>query len=157
MATRKLIIAALCCGLLILLAGGVWLVATAGDDDTSEPLLQMGQTSQVGEVVATVADAQVDGTDAVLVVDLSLAPSAPESVDDLATGWALLSPSGADVVRAPDAPTDTGIPPCATETLAAGAAKRCSVSFTLSEEETTLAGYTAVYERSGDTAAWLVQ
>ena len=79
MATRKLIIAALCCGLLILLAGGVWLVATAGDDDTSEPLLNVGETAQVDDLVATVADGQVDGTTAVLVVDMSLPPSASQS------------------------------------------------------------------------------
>ncbi len=157
MATRKLIIAALCCGLAILFAGGVWLVASAKDDSTSSPLLTMGQTAQVGELVATVADGQVDGTKAVLVVDLSLAPSAPESVTDLATGWTLLSPSGADVTRSPDAPTPTGIPACASATVSAGSTQRCSVSYTLSEAESTLTGYTAVYTRGDDTAAWLVQ
>lgn len=156
MATRKLIIAALCCGLLILLAGGVWLVATAGDDDTSEPLLNVGQTAQVDDLVATVADGQVDGTTAVLIVDMSLPPSASQSVTDLATGWTLLSPSGADVTRAPDAPSATGIPPCATTTVDAGKTQRCALIFTLSEAETDLSGYTAVYERGGDTAAWLV-
>jgi hypothetical protein len=154
-ATRKLIIAALCCGLLILLAGGVWLVATE-DDDTSEPLLNVGETAQVDDLVATVADGQVDGTTAVLVVDMSLPPSASQSVTDLATGWTLLSPSGADVTRAPDAPTATGIPACATTTVDAGTTQRCSLTFTLSGPETDLSGYTAVFERGGDTAAWRV-
>ena len=156
MATRKLIIAALCCGLLILLAGGVWLVATGGDDDTSEPLLQVGQTAQVGELVVTVADGQVDGTDATLVVDMALPPSAAESVTDLAAGWTLLSPSGAGVTRAAGAPTATGIPACASETVDAGTTKRCALAFTLSEPESSLSGFTAVYERGGDTEAWLV-
>jgi hypothetical protein len=154
-ATRKLIIAALCCGLLILLAGGVWLVATAGDDDTSEPLLNMGQTAQVGDLVVTVADGQADGTAAAVIVDMSLPPSAPDSVTDLATGWTLVDPDGAGVARG-DTPTATGIPACATATVDAGTTKRCALTFTLGEPVSDLSGFTAVYERGGDTAAWLV-
>ena len=62
----------------------------------------------------------------VLVVDMSLPPSASESVTDLATGWTLLSPSGADVTRAPDVPSATGIPACATTTVDSGTTQRCA-------------------------------
>ena len=113
-ATRKLIFAALVCGLAILLAGGVWLVSSSSSDDDSgiDDLLQMGQPATLGGVTATVADAQTAGPDAVVIVDMSIATGGPSEVTDLSTGWSLLSPTGAAVTPAPDAQPPATIESC---------------------------------------------
>ncbi len=158
MATRKLIFAALVCGLAILLAGGVWLVSSSSDDDSSNgELLQMGQSATLGGVVTTVADAQSAGSDAVVIVDMSIAPNGPSEVTDLSAGWSLLSPTGAAVTLAPDAPPPPAIESCTTAIATPGGSARCAVSFILSEPTGSLIGYTAVWERDGERAAWLVQ
>lgn len=157
MATRKLIFAALVCGLAILLAGGVWLVSSSSDDDANDELLVVGQTATVGDVVVTVADGQSNNTDAVLVVDMAVAPDGPSEVTDLATGWSLLSPTGAPVTRATGGEAPGGLEPCDTATATSDTPARCFVSFTLTEPAGSLIGFTAVYERDGDRAAWLVQ
>jgi hypothetical protein len=158
-ATRKLIFAALVCGLAILLAGGVWLVSSSSSDDDSEidDLLEMGQPATLGGVTATVADAQTAGADAVVIVDMSIATGGPSEVTDLSTGWSLLSPTGAAVTPAPDALPPATIESCTGATTTPGAPTRCAVSFTLSEPTGSLIGFTAVWERDGERAAWLVQ
>ena len=157
-ATRKLIFAALVCGLAILLAGGVWLVSSSSDDDSSNgDLLQMGQPATLTGVTATVADAQTAGGTAVLIVDMSIAPDGPSEVTDLSTGWSLLSPTGAAVTMVPDAQPPATIESCTTATATPASSARCAVSFTLSEPTGSLIGYTAVWERGGERAAWLVQ
>jgi hypothetical protein len=157
-ATRKLIFAALVCGLAILLAGVVWLVSSSSDDASSGgELLDMGQSATLGGVTATVADAQTAGGQAVLIVDMSIAPDGPSEVTDLSIGWSLLSPTGAAVTMVPDAPPPATIESCTTATATPGGSARCAVTFTLSEPTGSLIGYTAVWERDGERAAWLVQ
>jgi hypothetical protein len=156
-ATRKLIFAALVCGLAILLAGGVWLVSSSSDDDSSNgDLLVVGQKATVGDIEATVADGQATETDAVLVVDMSVVADGPSEITDLATGWSLLSPTGAAVTMVLGGELTT-IEPCETATATPGAPTRCVLAFDLTEPVGSLIGFTAVYERNGERAAWLVQ
>ena len=57
--TRKLIIASLVCGLLILMAGTVKLLQTAADTKPTVKLLAPGQTAEIGAVAITVRDVQI--------------------------------------------------------------------------------------------------
>jgi hypothetical protein len=111
----------------------------------------------VGDIEAIVADGQATETDAVLVVDMSVVADGPSEVVDLAEGWSLLSPTGAPVTMVPDAPPPATFEPCATATATPGASTRCVLSFDLTEPVGSLIGFTAVYERDGERAAWLVQ
>jgi len=57
--TRKLIIASLVCGLLILVAGTAKLLQTANDTDSTPNLLKIGTAAVVGDITVRVNDVQV--------------------------------------------------------------------------------------------------
>jgi hypothetical protein len=59
--TRTLLLLAVGCGLLILLAGAVLLVQLSGQDEVAGPLA-LGQTGRAGDAVVTVEDAVDDGS-----------------------------------------------------------------------------------------------
>ena len=158
MATRKLIVAALCCGLAILLAGGLWLVATASSNDsTTSPLLSIGESATVGDLVITVTRSDlVDGALAT-VVDISLSSESGGAVDDLASGWAALSPTGEQLSLVAPPPLPSGAPPlCAAATVAPGATQECLLFFGSGEGATSSTGYTVVYKSAEGSAAWVV-
>ena len=156
MATRKLIIAALCCGLAILLAGGVWLVASGKDDAKTSPLLEAGQPAKVGGLGVTTLGGALDGQELVLTVEGGV-PEGGSTVDDFAAGWSVTSPTGAKLVRAADREVDLDVPPCSTERIDPGATARCFMLFTLDSPQPSAAGFTTVYSRDHDIAAWLLQ
>ena len=156
MATRKLIIAALCCGLAILLAGGVWLVASGKDDAKTSPLLEAGQTSTVGGLVVTTMGGALDGQDLVLTVE-GVVPEGGSTVDDFAAGWSVVSPTGAKLTRTADREIALDVPPCSTARIEPGATVQCFMLFALDSPQTAAAGFTTVYSRDHDIAAWLLQ
>ena len=119
MATRKLIIAALCCGLAILLAGGLWLVASGKDDAKTSPLLEAGQQANVGGLDVTTLGGALDGQELVLTVE-GVVPEGGSTVDDFAAGWSVVSPTGAKLIRAADREVDLDVPPCSTPRIEPG-------------------------------------
>jgi hypothetical protein len=155
-ATRKLIIAALCCGLAILLAGGVWLVASGKDDDKTSPLLEAGQPAKVGGLGVTALGGALDGQDLVLTVEGGV-PEGGSTLDDFGSGWSVVSPTGAKLARAADREVDLDVAPCSTEHIEPGATARCFILFALDSPQTSVAGFTTVYSRDDDIAAWLLQ
>lgn len=122
MSTRRLIAAALLCGLAILLAGGIFLVNLAAnqDDLTVPDLLVLGQSADVEGVQATVLSA--DATDRALVLHVRL-QAAGEPVADAADGWAVVIGSIRDPL---ETATDT---PCAGREVPAGATVECDLAF----------------------------
>lgn len=84
MSTRKLILLALVCGLVILLAGGVKLLQVA-TDDTEVTVLALGEQALVGDMAARVLTVDRTATATVVEVELS-------GVDtpDAALGWIML-------------------------------------------------------------------
>ncbi|HMK10480.1 MAG TPA: hypothetical protein VK461_02745 [Acidimicrobiales bacterium] len=156
MATRKLIVAALCCGLAILLAGGLWLVATAKDESRTSPLLSIGESATVGDLVLTVTSSDLTDGALATVVDVSLSSEASSAVGDLARGWSAVSPSGQQLsLVAP--PLPSGAPPlCAATTVAPGATEECLLFFGSEEGTASSTGYTLVYKAADGAAAWVV-
>lgn len=84
MSTRKLILASLVCGLVILFAGGIKLLQVAGD--TAEvTMLAVGEQAQVGDMTVRVVG--VAKTASATVVSIELAGVA---VDEASVGWIML-------------------------------------------------------------------
>lgn len=124
MSTRRLILTALACGLVILLAGGIQLVRLTGSEAT--PLPGIGQARTVSAVRVT--PVSVADTDALLVVTVDLVAAAPEAEGTAAgSGWRLLR--GADLHQ----PLNTGggdaqAVPCASVTVGS-VVTRCVLVF----------------------------
>lgn len=156
MATRKLIIAALCCGLAILLAGGLWLVATGNsDNDKTVPLLDPGQSATVGGLDVTVLGGALDGARLVLTVQAT-APAGGETITDFASGWRVLSPSGQTLATASGAVGAANGPPCSDASLDPGTTLTCHMLFAVDADASSVTGFSTVYERDGDSGAWLL-
>lgn len=86
MSTRKLIIASLICGLLILVAGTVQLLQTANEDVQTINLLRVGAASVVGGVEVAVDDVKVTAERTLVTVTMNgLAGKSP------LTGWSMLA------------------------------------------------------------------
>ena len=89
MSTRKLIVASLICGLLILVAGTVKLLQSTTADMPTGSLLKLGATATFGEsdkISVTVRDVQV--TDERTLVDIEMTGLAGASPLD---GWSMLA------------------------------------------------------------------
>jgi hypothetical protein len=87
--TRKLIVASLVCGLLILVAGTVKLLQSTSADAPTDSLLKLGATAtfgESGEIGVTVQDVQV--TDEQTLVDVQMSGLAGASPLD---GWSMLA------------------------------------------------------------------
>jgi len=84
--TRKLIIASLICGLLILVAGTIKLLQTANETTTTSSLLSIGTTTTIGNVSVTVNDVDVTSDRTLVNVTMrGLAGTSPTS------GWLMLA------------------------------------------------------------------
>jgi hypothetical protein len=122
--TRTLILAAMACGLAILVAGGafLWRVIANKDELTVPDATGVGQSQQVGPVSATVTGARdVDGA---VVVQVRL--QSTESLADAGTGWAFVV--GGDI-RQPVAVPASGGPACAGTAVPAGRSVDCALAF----------------------------
>ena len=86
MRTRTLLLLAVSCGLVILIAGSVFFLRLA-NQETQVPLLVIGSTGSAGDATVTVED--VDSTESALVVTLTLG-----GVDDAGglDGFSLVAP-----------------------------------------------------------------
>jgi len=111
MKTRNLIILSICCGLMIVLAGGFKLFQVA-TDRTEVPVNKLGVAATIGDMTATVT--LIDESTEGISVAIEMSGVAGDSVID---GWRLLGdgkvlePSGAVLDGACDASTkvpDTG-------------------------------------------------
>jgi hypothetical protein len=138
MSTRKLILWALVCGVLILGAGTFKLWQTSGSD-ARVTLLQLSDTALLGDM--TVSVQAVTKTETNVLVEVTMV--GVEGADAL-SGWRMLS--GGVVSEAVEAPT-TVENPCSTtkqsETV------ECVVAFPVSEGTPTIA-----YIRAGQQEQW---
>ena len=90
MSTRKLIIASLVCGLLILVAGSAKLLQTANEPQEAPRLYAIGTTVQVGGLDVTVSSLQVtaEQTLAEITMDnFAVVPMGSSPLD----GWSMLA------------------------------------------------------------------
>jgi hypothetical protein len=142
--TRKLIIASLICGLLILVAGTVKLLQTATDSEATPSLLALGTTAELGSVSVIVRDVQV--TNEQTLVDFVIRGV---DVTEVSEGWSMLANGE---ITAP-------IAPAACEQRASGAASDaanqsdelvCTLKFVAARGTPTI-----VYERDGEKRQWL--
>lgn len=140
MKTRNLLLLAVACGLLILVAGGVKLLQVSSDTPRVD-VLEVGETGQVGDMTVTVTDSHV--ADGQLLVGVELV-----GVDDpdggtsfwLAVAGAQLEPDRA----APDACAATS----ATQPVS------CVLRFDVSDVGG--AGRLLVYQRAGERLRWQI-
>lgn len=143
--TRRLILAALLCGIAILVAGGIQLLVLAGRGDQRAPdaLLGLGTAATVEGVRATVVSSH-PSTDR---LELEVEMSSTSAVDDAAEGWVLLSRSGTRLEARPPASE-------ACDGLAVGSDPvRCRLGFAPPAEGGTTV---AVYARGSRRASWTV-
>ena len=86
MSTRKLIVASLVCGLLILVAGTVKLLQTASEGDIAPLVLAPGESVAIGSLSVMVNDIEVTNERTLVNVTMSgLAGASPLE------GWAMLA------------------------------------------------------------------
>jgi hypothetical protein len=145
--TRKLILAALACGVAILVAGGVLLVnLTLNRDELTVPdLLAMGEVAEVDGVRATVLGSRAVGPDVVAVrVRLRAPDSGP--VRDAGQGWALVIGSARDRVGLTDELSET---PCDGLEVAPAREQECDLGFAAAEGSQFVE-----YARGGERARW---
>ena len=142
MSTRKLILAALACGLAILLAGGVQLfLLSRGSNQAS--VLAEGATTKVATVQVTVVSSTLEGAEVVAVV--RLAPTL--AVGDAAEGWAL----NANGLQTPRTPSDGPVVACQGKVVAPGASLTCRVAFAAGKGSRLMS-----YARGDLRAVWLL-
>jgi hypothetical protein len=142
MSTRRLILAALVCGLAILVAGGAQLFRLSGSSSVTVDTARVGESRSVGGVRATVLSGAVDGT--VTVVRVRLEPEA--AIADASSGWAL-NAGGLRAQVAP--PAGRADAPCRGAAVAAGASLTCELAFATGEARATVS-----YSSGGQQRLW---
>lgn len=139
MSTRRLILAALVCGLAIVLAGGVKLFQIATEDE-KVTLLSLGEKATLGDMTVSVVSVTPGENRTVVVVSMSGVDGA-----DALEGWRMLA--GGEV-SAPTAGPWGGLDEPACATVGDGS-ERCSVVFPASEGTVNVA-----YLRAGVQSQW---
>jgi len=139
--TRKLILAALLCGVAIMVAGGVKLAVTLSEG-AEVVVLPLGEEARLGDMTVAVIDVSDIGTRTAVTVSMVGVAGA-----DATEGWRLLA--GGIVTSSVPAPDDPGgaAEPCAT--TSAESTVRCTVWFPASEGTRTVA-----YLRAGLQRQW---
>lgn len=140
MRTRTLLLLAVTCGMLILIAGSIQLFRIAGQD-TPTPPLGVGGTGRAGDAVVTVDS--VAGTDTTFVVTVTLS-----GVDDTA-GLAGFTLVGVDVAVKPLPAGDADQSSCVGFTVAP---VQCTLHFDSSEFPT--ADRQLLLERADQRVRW---
>lgn len=142
MKTRTLLILAVTCGLVILVAGGIQLLRLANQDDP-EPLKSIGDSVQLGDALVRVDSYEVVGDAAAVTVTLS-------GVDDPdgLTGFTLLAPGAAVSVDA-ELATSSATPPCSAFTEAP---VTCVLWFAATDLEGS--DRQLVFQRAAEYARW---
>lgn len=133
MSTRKLIIASLLCGLLILVAGTVKLLQTANDDAATTNVLGVGTATSINDLRIAVNDVEVTGERTLVNVTMrGLAGGDP--VD----GWSMLANG-----EITEAIGSRDCPATATDVT-------CTMEFVVAVGTPTI-----VFARGGETRQWL--
>ena len=138
MSTRKLIMWALFCGVLILGAGLFKLWQTTGDGAKVQ-LLQLGDSAVLGDMTVSVNSVSKDATQTLVEVSMQGVEGA-----DALSGWRMLV--GAVISEAQPLSNGSGIP-CTTTKLAEPTT--CTIAFPVSEGTPTIA-----YIRAGQQEQW---
>jgi hypothetical protein len=138
MSTRKLIMWALICGVLILGAGLFKLWQTTGDGAKVE-LLQLGDSAVLGDMTVSVNSVSKSETQTLVQVSMQGVEGA-----DALSGWRMLV--GAVISEAQPLSDGSGTP-CATTKLAEPTI--CTIAFPVSEGTPTIA-----YIRAGQQEQW---
>nr|MBU6202833.1 hypothetical protein [Acidobacteriota bacterium] len=133
MSTRKLILASLICGILIVVAGTVKLFQASEDSTTPPDLFAIGTTVQIAGVTATVNELRV--TEEKTLVNVSMSGLGGDSAIE---GWSMLA--NGSVTR--PLPTTT----CPT----ADGATECIIEFVVAIGTPTI-----VYARGDESSQWL--
>lgn len=131
--TRKLILASLVCGLLILVAGTVKLLQTSSDGSDVPSVLQLGKEASIGSVSMTVNDIEVTNLRTMVNVTMSgLADGSPLE------GWSMLA--NGEITK----PVNVGdCPPTADDVT-------CTMEFVVAIGTPTI-----LYARDGEKRQWL--
>ena len=137
--TRKLILAAMLCGLAILLAGGVKLLQVARETDTVT-ILPLGERATLGDM--TVSVVSVDAQQGRTVVTVTMAGV---EAADAVEGWRMLSGGKVSAVT-PGPWTGLVAAPCSTTTVGE---QECSLVFPEGAGTVTVA-----YLRAGAQSQW---
>ncbi len=138
MSTRKLILTALLCGVLIIGAGGfkLWQTVRDGNEVT---LLALGTSAKVGEMTARVDGIEVNSERTLVRVSLVGVDGA-----NAKDGWKLLS--GGEISEPISLPPGSGTE-CATTSLTLETS--CTIAFPVSKGTRTVA-----YVRAGEQRQW---
>lgn len=125
MSTRKLILAALVCGLAILLAGGVFLVTLAGNRDelTVPTILAPGERAALGAIEARFVGTEPGQSARVVRIELA---ADDEPIPDAGAGWSLVEGSLRPPVAVPDG---AGALACDGVTVPATGVVECLLAF----------------------------
>ena len=137
MKTRTLLLLAVGCGLVILVAGSIKLFLVA--DDTAPRHLSIGSSGTVGDMVVTVVGVQRGAEQ--LLVDVALTGAAD---DDGATSFVYGTGSKQYQPGPPPAGKGTACGPTMADTTT-----RCVLAFDTSESQGVLR-----YDRAGETLRW---
>ena len=140
MKTRNLIILSICCGLIILLAGGLKLFQVA-TDRAEVPVNELGTSATIGDMTATVI--AMNESDQGISVAIEMSGVAGELVID---GWRLL---GDGKVFEPSAAVYDGACDAMTEVPDAKASVQCFLRFSL-----VAAVQAVAYTRAGEQRQW---
>lgn len=138
MSTRKLILTALLCGILIIGAGGFKLLQTVRDGNEAT-LLALGASVSVGEMTARVDSVEVNSERTLVQVSLVGVDGA-----NAQEGWKLLS--GGEISEPISLPAGSG-KECTTTSLKVAIV--CTIAFPVSEGTRTVA-----YVRAGVQRQW---
>jgi hypothetical protein len=142
--TRRLIVAALICGLAILLAGGIMLVRLARDRDRlTVHVLPADSPATVDGIGVGITAHDRSGEVARIVVALDTPPD--HGLADAADGFSL----NIGGLRDPQAPASNEVPACRGLAVAAGRSVSCALAFSDRSGSATLA-----YAHGGDQVEW---
>lgn len=138
MSTRKLILAALLCGLLIVVAGGIKLFQTVRDGNEAS-LLALGESARLGDMTVRVDGVRI--TSDRTLVDVALIGVEDDSALE---GWRLLA--GGKIALPVSLPAGSGTE-CTTTKR--DTESSCTVAFPVSQGTRTVA-----YIRAGEQRQW---
>ena len=131
--TRKLIVASLICGLLILVAGTVKLLQTASEGDIAPSVLALGESVAIGSLSVLVNNIEVTNERTLVNVTMSgLAGDSPLE------GWSMLA--NGEITQ----PVDAGDCPISADDVS------CTIEFVVAVGTPTI-----VYARDGEKRQWL--
>ncbi|NBN97071.1 MAG: hypothetical protein EBV41_05510 [Actinobacteria bacterium] len=147
--TRKLIIASLICGLLILVAGTLKLLQTASEPEATTTLLALGSTAELGPVSVAVRDVEVTTEQTLVDVVMRVVDGASIEATTVNESWSLLADGEITAPIAPAACEQTA-GGASGDAASEGGALTCTLTFVAARGTPTI-----VYARDGEKRQWL--